>query len=103
MINEDQAKDQSQNQNQDTRQLQIPEQQERLKHEMQKLYKSIEILASRLDPILRPSNPRVDTKSPDKPTEKQTLVILADAFRGLYKDAKNARFNIEDLIERLEL
>ena len=40
---------------------------------MQKLHKGIEILASRLEPVLRPSTPRVDNKA----TEKPTLVILA--------------------------
>lgn len=86
-------------QGQDSRQSQVSEQQERLMHEIGILHKSIEVLAAKLESVLRPSNPRVDEKSAEKPA----LVILAEAFRGLCKDAKNARFVIEDLIERLEL
>lgn len=89
----DQSKEQA------SKQLQIPEQQEYLNCEIIALHERISILASRLEPVLRGSDPQVA----DKISEGPDLTILANTLKMFCRDIKVARSNIKDLIDRLEL
>lgn len=80
-------------------QAQVPDQIDCLAKELETLHTSIDTLTSRLAGVLK--QPKTPEEAADK--ESQELVALANTIRSSVFSVKNARINIRDILDRLEL
>ncbi len=81
------------------RQSQIVEQMELLSGNVNALENSFTELIDRIEPLLRPQSPEVDS---EKKTDKD-LVPLADDLRGLNRRLNKVASYLTNTIQRLEL
>lgn len=77
---------------------QIPEQIDYLENELSKLHDKISLLTDRLSSALISNVPETAT-----PEDGAELVLVATSIRSFGSSVKNARMNIECLLDRIEL